>query len=251
VPLKGRSTTADIDLDHLSETYRFRPMRPEGEARVRKALAGLPPGTAILDIGGGVGAHAAFMARQGHWPVVVDPSTAQRHKASQLGLAVVAGVSQSLPFRDASFDMAYFHLSLHYGDWVTALDEAGRVVREGGRIWVWTFASHYLEHSFTGRWFPSVRRHDLRRFPPVSDIAARLASIGVFDVTAAEAPEEVARTVASWEEAFRARFVSTLQLIDEPELAGGLRAFRREFPDRDRVVSVTLEFVSVSGRVGG
>lgn len=214
------------------------------------ALEGLPAGRRVLDIGGGTGAHSEVMAMAGAHPVVLDPSAAQREQARRRsGLFVVGGVAQALPFADDSFHMAYFHLSLHYGDWHTALNEACRVVSPGGRIWIWTFTRHYLETSFTGSWFPSVYTHDLRRFPDSDDIAGHLESVGVGRITHGTTVETVHRTVGSWEEAFRARFVSTLQLVDSEELEAGIGRFRATYPDDKEQIAVNLEFASIMGVV--
>ena len=219
--------------------------------RVRMALAGLKRGARVLDVGGGTGAHSEVMRGDGHRPVLVDPSSAQRAKAHERGLAVVGGVSQLLPFADDSFDLAYFHLSLHYGDWATALTEAVRVVRPGGRLWIWTFSRRYLATSFTGRWFPSVHGHDLDRFPDVNDIDIHLCSLGASKVERHIEVETVKRTVGQWEEAFRARFVSTLQLIGDEELERGLFEFRTRYPQPEQVIEVGLEFESAVGELGG
>lgn len=224
-------------------------MRPAGEARVRLALDGLDSGTRVLDMGGGTGAHSAVMRNEGHLPVLIDPSPAQRAKARESGLVVVGGLSQALPFADDSFGMAYFHLSLHYGDWAAALSEAARVVRPGGRLWVWTFSRKYLATSFTGRWFPSVHSHDLERFPDVSEVSAHLESLGVENLWSQVSVETVGRTAGDWEEAFRARFVSTLQLIDDDELEQGLSRFRAEYPRSDELIEIGLEFEAVVGTV--
>ncbi|MDF1594555.1 MAG: class I SAM-dependent methyltransferase [Acidimicrobiia bacterium] len=226
-------------------------MRVEGADRVRTALAGLAHGARVLDIGGGTGAHSEVMRTEGFVPVLVDPSAAQRAKAHGRRLQVVGGVSQRLPFSDHSFDMAYFHLSLHYGDWLDAVTEAVRVVRPGGKVWIWTFTRNYLETSFTGRWFPSVREHDVRRFPDVAVVADHFASSGMERVALGGIVERVERTVAEWEEAFRARFVSTLQLIEDDELEEGVKVFRSAHPDGAEPVVAGLEFVSISAWVPG
>ena len=214
------------------------------------ALEGLPPGSRVLDIGGGTGAHSEVMAQSGARPVVLDPSSAQREQAHlRGGLPVVGGIAQLLPFADGSFDMAYFHLSLHYGDWRAALSEACRVVSSGGRIWVWTFTQRYLETSFTGSWFPSVHAHDLRRFPDLDVVSDHLEHEGVGAIARHVTVETVQRTVESWQEAFRARFVSTLQLIDSEELEAGIGRFREAHPDAEEQVDVDLEFVAIVGTV--
>ncbi len=214
-----------------------------------RSLERLPPGSSIIDVGGGGGDHAEVMKRTGYRPVVLDPSEAQRRKARTLGLPVVGGVSQQMPFGSGVFDMAYFHLSLHYGDWRAAITEACRVVRAGGRIWIWTFSSEYLRTSFTGRWFPSVRRHDEHRFPDPEELSAYLAAETSAPVDGGTLTETVRRSVAQWEVVFRARFVSTLQLIDDAELEDGIASFREAFPDPETVPRVGLEFLWVAGTV--
>jgi SAM-dependent methyltransferase len=190
------------------------------------------------------------MRSEGYLPVVVDPSAAQRARAAALDLLVVGGVGQALPFADDSFDMAYFHLSLHYGDWQEALTETVRIVRPGGKLWIWTFSRGYLETSFTSRWFPSVTGYDLARFPEVDEVAAHLTASRVESIEIGTVTEQVERSVSSWEEAFRARFVSTLQLIDEDELETGIQRFLGEHPQPEEMIVSALEFASICGFVG-
>jgi ubiquinone/menaquinone biosynthesis C-methylase UbiE len=146
--------------------------------------------------------------------------------------------------------MAYYHLSLHYGDWREALTEAVRIVRPGGKLWIWTFSRTYLETSFTGRWFPSVTLHDLARFPEVDEVASHLTASSVGSIEIGTVTEQVERSVSSWEEAFRARFVSTLQLIDEDELETGIQRFLGEHPQPEEMIVSALEFASICGFVG-
>lgn len=224
-------------------------MRPEGVARVELALAEVGAGSLIVDVGGGIGAHAEVMRAAGHDVVVLDPSPAQRSQALERDLHVVGGIAQALPFASDVFDLAYFHLSIHYGSAGDSVAEAMRVVRPGGRVWIWTFTRHYLETSFTGSWFPSVHEHDLARFPTESDIAARLRQLGAVDVGSGTVVERVERSAGEWEEAFSARFVSTLQLIDDVELERGLTRFRATYPDPNRLVVSELEFLHITAGV--
>lgn len=240
-------TTPEVDLDHLSDTYRFRPLRSEGETRVRMAMAGIAPEATVLDAGGGTGAHAAVMRNDGFHPTVLDPSAAQRSKARERGLPVLGGVSQNMPFSGDSFDVVYFHLSLHYGDWSAALREAGRVVRIGGRVWIWTFTRTYLQNSYLGRWFPSVRRHDLMRFPETDEVIFHLKDAGLTNIEVGSRTERVQRTAAEWQEAFAAQFVSTLQMVEGGELKIGIDNHRRFHRDPEEMVHSDLEFQSISG----
>jgi 2-polyprenyl-3-methyl-5-hydroxy-6-metoxy-1,4-benzoquinol methylase len=97
----------------------------------------------ILDVGGGPGVHARWLAQAGHEVTVVDPVA--RHVASSAalgdeGLAVTAqlGDARALPHEDASFDVVLlmgplYHL-LERRDRVQAWREATRVVKPGGLV---------------------------------------------------------------------------------------------------------------------
>lgn len=174
--------------------------------------------------------------------VVLDPSLDMLAvAASRPGVWAVAGVSQHMPFADAVFDLAVFHLSIHYGDWRAALDEALRVVRTGGSCIVWTHGPEHVATSMLTRWFPTVGEIDARRFPDPDDLAAYLAE-RTAAVDVGTEVEEVVRKAGAWEQAVRSGFVSTLQLIPEAELEEGLREFRIAYPDPDESVPYRLRF---------
>lgn len=228
-----------VDLDALAEAYRHRPPSADSLERARGAGDALAPGSVILDVGGGPGHHAAVWAWQGHRPVIVDPAAPVTGPAAEGAVPVVRGVSQALPFRDAVFDLVWFHLSLHYGDWHTAVDEALRVARPGGSIEIWTLAGDHHESSMLARWFPSVPDLDATRFPASAEIAARLGAGGAL-VTLSHKVEHRQRTAGEWADAVAAGFVSTLQLVSDEELAEGLDAFRTAHPDPSEMIVYEL-----------
>ena len=166
--------------------------------------------------------------------------------ARERGIAVVCGVSQQLPFTDASFSLLWFHLSLHYGDWSRALDEAVRVTERGGRIEIWTLADDHHDSSMLARWFPSVVAIDEERFPPCADVEHHLANSA--SVTRTHVVEERHRTAEEWADAVDAGFVSTLQLVGEDELTGGLARFRAAHPDPRQDIVYELRFDRVVAR---
>lgn len=174
--------------------------------------------------------------------VVLDPSLEMlAAAASRPGVRAVAGVSQCMPFADAVFDAAVFHLSIHYGDWRAALDEALRVLRPGRSCIVWTHGPEHLAASMLTRWFPAVAEIDGDRFPDPDDVVAHLTERGAHVDVETEV-EPVARKAGAWEQAVRAGFVSTLQLVPEAELEEGLREFRIAHPDPDELVPYHLRF---------
>jgi len=234
---------ADIDLDRLAGSYRLRPMSSDAHARATAAASGCSGW--LLDIGGGTGSHAATWLGLGRRPVVVDPSPAMLERAGRHdGLAVVQALSQNLPLVDDVAALAYFHLSIHYGDWKVAMDEAFRVVAPGGRIVVWTIAHDAIERSSLGRWFPSVVEIDRKRFPDPRQIAERCRANGS-PAEVSRSSEPITRTAAEWERAVRGRFVSTLQLLDTNEIDEGLARFATQHPSPESLYRYELELTRV------
>lgn len=238
----------DIDLDHLGRAYRLRPMSDAARSRAIVSAEGLSG--VLLDIGGGTGGHGASWVGPNRSPVVVDPSPVMLAGASEHRHVVsVQGRSQNLPFADDVAELAYFHLSIHYGDWRRAIDEASRVVSPGGRIEIWTMARDAIEQSSLGRWFPRIIAIDTERFPDPEAIAEFCRSLDSH-VDLSSASEPIARTAKDWEEAVRGRFVSTLQVLEDDEIDQGLARFGAEYPNPDSLYRYALALTRISITVG-
>ncbi|MFI6326233.1 class I SAM-dependent methyltransferase [Nonomuraea sp. NPDC050556] len=100
----------------------------------------LPPAPArVLDVGGGTGAHAAWLVADGYEVELLDPVPLHVERAAELdGVTARLGDARSLPVRDASFDAVLmlgplYHLA-ERADRVLALSEARRAVRQGGYV---------------------------------------------------------------------------------------------------------------------
>jgi SAM-dependent methyltransferase len=99
----------------------------------------------ILDVGGGPGVHAAWLADLGHTVRVVDLTprhVAEAQRLAESGRQVSAEVGDATALRagDRSADVVLllgplYHL-IERADRVQALREAGRVVRPGGPVFV-------------------------------------------------------------------------------------------------------------------
>ena len=111
-------------------------------ARTQEILRRHLPGGVlrVLDVGGGAGIHASWLADDGHTVVLVDPVPRHVSQVRSLGIAASLGDARSLGFPDASFDAVLvlgplYHL-VSRSDRVQALREARRVVRPGGWVFV-------------------------------------------------------------------------------------------------------------------
>jgi ubiquinone/menaquinone biosynthesis C-methylase UbiE len=106
----------------------------------------LPPAPAVvLDVGGGAGVYAAWLAQRGYRVHLVDPvplhvEQARATAATQPEAPFTAalGDARRLAAADASTDAVLLFGPLYHlterADRLTALREAGRVLRPGGRI---------------------------------------------------------------------------------------------------------------------
>ena len=242
-PERANGTIAEIDLDHLARGYRFRPISERAAQRAADAAReSLDP---LLDVGGGTGAHAEVWARAGRTAVVLDVSKEMTVQASQRpNVLVMRANAEQMPLRSDSFGLAYFHTSVHYGNWRSTLAEAVRVVRKGGTVEVWTFAPNSIGSTSLGRWFPSIVAIDSVRFPELDALAEYLESL-CSSVSVGTEVEPIARTALEWIEGVQGGFVSTLQLIDQAELDEGIGEFRTEYPNDDDVYRYAATYTSI------
>lgn len=116
---------------------------------VRRHLPRHPPSGAearpsrVLDVGGGAGAHAAWLAADGHRVLLIDPVPEHVRAARGLaatcpGITALPGDARALPVGDHEFDAVLllgplYHLT-DVDDRVAALREAKRAVRPGGPV---------------------------------------------------------------------------------------------------------------------
>jgi SAM-dependent methyltransferase len=107
----------------------------------------LPDGALdVIDVGGGTGVHAAWLAHDGHRVALVDPVAEHVERAraeserSGARFSATTGDARRLPFGDARFDVALLFGPLYHlpepHDRASALHEARRVLRPGGIVFV-------------------------------------------------------------------------------------------------------------------
>lgn len=213
------------------------------------AEAGLGRGTVGLDVGGGPGWHAARWRTTGAVPIVVDPSADMNRLAREAfpGLPVVRARAERLPFLTDTVTLVYFHLSIHHTRWREALVEARRVVTEGGSIEVITLGPDHHRASMLARWFDRIADLDIARFPEPEAIAVDLERLGgVVSMTQVEQAKR--RRASEWIDAVRARFISTLQFLDDEEIEAGLARMMAATPDLSLDVEYTMIWDRISAR---
>jgi SAM-dependent methyltransferase len=125
---------------------------PIEAARTQELLGRyLPEHSAILDVGGGPGFYADWLARLGHQVRLLDPVPLHVQEARRVAgdpprFEADLGDARDLPAADGSFDVVLVMGPLYHlvdeEDRVTVLREARRVCRDGGRV-VATAISHF------------------------------------------------------------------------------------------------------------
>lgn len=175
-------------------------LRPAWEA-VADA-AGVGDATSLLDLGCGDGAFCAFAAQRGAIVHGVDaePDAIADALEAVPGADFRLGMMESLPWADASFDVATAFNAVQYAlDPDLAMIEAARVVRPGGRIAVCKWgppAGNQFFAFLTAIGAGGVRGDQLPAVDPVSAAirAARLLEVVVTGDVAA--PIEIAGDAA-------------------------------------------------------
>ncbi|MGW1023744.1 class I SAM-dependent methyltransferase [Streptomyces sp. NPDC002577] len=97
------------------------------------------PPARLLDVGGGTGVHAEWLARDGYTVELIDPVPLHVEQADRLpGVSARHGDARALPADDGAYDVVLllgplYHLT-ERADRVRALAEARRTVRPGGLV---------------------------------------------------------------------------------------------------------------------
>lgn len=190
-------------------------------------------GRRVLDVGCGTGSFAAALAECGAEVWGVDASEEMLAQAWARGLPrerFVLARAEKLPFADASFERAVMRLVVHHVDRRSALCEFARVVAPDGSATVATFEPKGFETFWLTRLFPAVERIDRMRFPTAAELEADLQDGGFARVTIHRHVERGTLTRDDALARIRHRFVSTLRLLGDAELAEGLERAERELP---------------------
>jgi SAM-dependent methyltransferase len=229
------ASSAGPDFGALAASYdRLRP----ADAAWHELFAvlveeGALAGGRVLDVGCGTGQLTRALAQLGARAWGVDPSEEMLARARahpRRRATFKRGRAEALPFKGGSFDAAVLRLVVHLLDRPRALPELARVLRPAGRAVITTFAPVHFRRIWLAPLFPSLEALDGARFPAPADLAVELRDAGFARVRIR--PVEQRKRIRREEalERIRGRFISTLHLLDEDELAEGTVRAERELP---------------------
>jgi 2-polyprenyl-6-hydroxyphenyl methylase/3-demethylubiquinone-9 3-methyltransferase len=143
---------------------RFESVRDRAIALVRRARGG-SEALDVVDIGCGAGTQALLWASLGHRVRALDINESlieiARQRSSEAGLEIQfdVGSATALPYADGSCDVSLLpELLEHVQDWEKCLDEATRILRRGGVLYLSTtnvLCPHQNEFYLPGySWYP-------------------------------------------------------------------------------------------------
>ncbi|MER7335404.1 MULTISPECIES: class I SAM-dependent methyltransferase [unclassified Micromonospora] len=139
-------TDVFVEADRLERT----PLGRLERLRTRQVLTRLLPTApaTVLDVGGGPGAYAGWLAAAGHRVHLVDlvPAHAVAARRAHPAVSATVGDARRLPLADACADATLllgplYHLT-ERADRVAALREAARLTRPGGLVVTATISRH-------------------------------------------------------------------------------------------------------------
>lgn len=155
------------------------------------------------------------------------------------------GEAELLPFKSGWFDLAFLRLVIHLVDRGKVFPELHRVLAPRGRAVIATFDPRHFGSFWLARFLPSVEPIDRARFPEPVLLATELGAAGFTEVVVQPLEERAVMTREHALERIRGRYISTLHLLGDDELAAGLAQAERELPAE---VEIELHWVVVSAR---
>lgn len=150
----------------------YESLRTTDEAPVRRIRQLLPDDPVTgLDIGCGTGRYSRLLRGalpDGSRLVASDVSAAMlaQLKAGQdghtPGVAPLRAAAEELPLRTASLDLITGFNCIHHFDLGRFLTAAARVLRPGGRLFIYTRTPQQNARTIWGRYFPGFTEHEQR-----------------------------------------------------------------------------------------
>ena len=175
-----------------------RPGYPEALFDELVALAGLPPGGEIVEIGPGTGQATVPLARRGYRIAAIELGAAlaaetRRATRDYPGVTVVVGDFEGLSLPPASCDLVTAATAFHWLDPATRYARAARILRPGGALA--PFRNEHVKSARDADFFAATQGVYARVLPEwaaayqglprpeeVADAeAARIAAVGLFE----------------------------------------------------------------------
>lgn len=181
----------------------------------------------VLDLGSGTGRFTPLLAQVFGGPVHgVEPSDRMREtaqaQAAGPGIRYLAGRAEAIPLPVDSIDMVLTCLSFHHvSDRAAGAAEIARVLKPGGCYLTYTPFSDRFPDIHWHRFFPEAREVEKRMFPPLAEIEALFAGVGLRTVSLNRIQHSTAPSLAAFRERLSLRAISTFEHMSEADIQRG------------------------------
>jgi ubiquinone/menaquinone biosynthesis C-methylase UbiE len=255
-------TERRVNYDDIASTYdgRYASGVGEGQHTIPAALRRLlrvNVSNRILEVGCGTGFWLSSFDSD-HEVYGLDLSIQMLNRAQKKYPTVACGTAEQIPFQDGRFDLIYcvnaFH---HFVGKELFIHEARRLLRSGGRVAMIGMDPHGQRDSwYIYDYFEGTFESDLRRFPPISQIAAWMNNAGFCDVHDSVVERLVnaqyGRAVLK-HSVLQKNGTSQLILLSDEAYAAGLNRIRRDLAEAESKRQVLkfdedISLVMVEGR---
>jgi SAM-dependent methyltransferase len=228
--------TADDHFERVAVVYES--LRTTDEAPVR-AIGQLLPGRPVtgLDIGCGTGRYTRLLRGllpDGSLLAAADVSAAmlaQLKAASPApGVIPLLAAAEALPLRTASLDLVTAFNCVHHFDLARFLAAVARVLRPGGRLFVYTRTPQQNARTIWGRYFPGFTEHEQRLHSEaaIRDAVSRTDGLTMVATQTFQHPRtSTAERLAAQA---RGRHYSTFSFYTPQELRAAIAAFLTRLP---------------------
>jgi cyclopropane fatty-acyl-phospholipid synthase-like methyltransferase len=194
------------------------------------------PGSAVLDVGCGIGVDSERLATEMLAHVTGFDSSAECVlRANQRGVsAVIADWDEPWPFVQC-FDLVLAAFVIHH---VSNLPEffsrCAAVLKSGGRVAVLTASHDDIERRFLTKYFPASARADIARYPSVDELKRSMSAVHLVKIKVHSVVVRRETVSPEYLHVVRERLWSSLRLISDEEFQAGLIEFDRAVAEWER-----------------
>ncbi|GAA0194939.1 class I SAM-dependent methyltransferase [Fulvivirga kasyanovii] len=134
-----------------------------------------------LDIGCGTGNYTTALQRMGVHMIGIDPSETMLENARAAGMEVQwkIGMAENTGLESDSIDGIVATLTIHHWpDLASGFSELSRVIRDGGRIVIFTSTPEQMEGYWLNYYFPVMLKQSMAQMPALHKVTAAMESAG-------------------------------------------------------------------------
>jgi ubiquinone/menaquinone biosynthesis C-methylase UbiE len=184
-------TNHRVDYDAIASAYDRRYLQNDysGVENALTTFVGENVDSRVLEVGCGTGHWLRFLGGRRMWVAGLDGSIRMLEYArAQARFPFVHGLAEQMPWATESFDRIFCVNALHHFQNKAAfLDEAGRVLRPGGRLMTIGLDPHTgMDQWYIYEYFESALQTDRRRYPSSSQIRDWMHAVGFVDCVTRE-----------------------------------------------------------------